>query len=71
MESSKKEYVTKRLLKRGSKRAFKSASKEAMEANGYVVVVIDGWVVKEFSDGRVEKLEKLDTEMADQELILD
>ena len=71
MESSKKEYITKRLLKRRSKSAFKSASKEAMEANGYVVVVADGWVVKEFSDGRVERLEKLDTEQADQELILD
>ena len=71
MESSKKEYVTKRLLKRGSKRAFKSASKEAMKANGYIVVIEDGWVVKEFSDGRIERLEKLDTEQADLELILD
>ena len=71
MESEKKEYLTKRLLKRGSKKAFKLASKEAMEANGYVVIVVDGWVVKEFADGKIEKLEKLDTELTDQELILD
>jgi hypothetical protein len=71
MENSKKEYITKRLLERGSKRAFKSASKEAMKANGYVVVVLDGWVVKEFSDGQIERLEKLDSALADLELKLD
>ena len=36
-----------------------------------IVVVEDGWVVKEFSDGRIERLEKLDTELADIELGLD
>lgn len=71
MESSKKEYVTKRLLKRGSKKAFKSASKEAMEANGYIVIEADGWVVKKYSDGHIEKLEILDTEQEDLKLILD
>ena len=71
MKDSEKEYVTKRLLKRGSKKAFKTASKEAMEAIGYVVVVANGWVVKEFSDGRIERLEQLDTEQADLELRLD
>jgi len=71
MENSKKEYITKRLLKRGSKKAFKLASKEAMEANGYIIVVKDGWVVKEFSDGRIERQEKLDSELAGLELILD
>lgn len=71
MENPEKEYVTKRLLKRGAKRAFKSASKEAMKANGYIVVVADGWLVKEYSDGRIERLEELDTEQADLELRLD
>jgi hypothetical protein len=71
MENQEKEYVTKRLLKRGSKRAFKTASKEAMKANGYIVVVADGWLVKEYADGRIERLEELDTEQENLELILD
>jgi len=71
MKSTEKKYVTKRLVARLSKSAFKSASSEAMEANGYVVVVKDGWVVKEFSDGRIEAMEKLDADLAKLKPVLD
>ena len=30
-----------------------------MLANGYVVIASDGWVVKKFADGKIEKIEQL------------
>ena len=71
MKKDNLEYVSKRLVARGSKRAFKKAAGKAMEENGYVVVAKDGWVVKEFSDGRIERLHKLDIVDLNTEVLLD
>jgi hypothetical protein len=71
MKKDKVEYVSKRLVARGSKRAFKKAAGKAMEENGYVVVAKDGWVVKEFSDGTIERLHQLDTAVVNTEVLLD
>ena len=71
MESSKKKYISKRLVERKSKSAFKSAAKKAMTDIGYVIIVEDGWVVKKYSDGEIEKIEELNTERISQELIFD
>lgn len=71
MKSPKKKYISKRLVERKSKVAFKSAAKKAMTNIGYVIVVKDGWVVKEYSNGKVEKIEKLSSHSANQKLILD
>jgi len=71
MKKDNLEYVSKRLVARGSKRAFKKAAGKAMEENGYVVVAKDGWVVKEFSDGRIERLHKLDVVDLNTEVLLD
>jgi hypothetical protein len=71
MKKDNLEYVSKRLVARGSKRAFKKAADKAMEENGYVVVAKDGWVVKEFSDGRIERLHKLDVVDLNTEVLLD
>lgn len=38
---------------------FRKAAKRAMKRNGYLVVARNGWVVKEFSDGTIVKLFKL------------
>ena len=71
MSDSNIQYISKRLIQRSSKRAFKNAAKEAMEVNGYVVVVKDGWVVKEFKNGCIERMVELDKNSANQELVLD
>ncbi|MCF2502457.1 hypothetical protein L0663_03650 [Dyadobacter sp. CY107] len=52
-------YLTKRLLVSKAQQAGKIAAKRAMEIMGYVVTVKDGWVVKLYEDGTVEKLEEL------------
>jgi hypothetical protein len=71
MKSSNIKYISKRLVERKSKKAFKVAAKMAMTDNGYVVIVKDGWVVKEFSNGEIERIEKLAPQNLNQELILD
>lgn len=59
MKKIKLKYISTRLVSRKSKRAFQEGAKRAMAANGYVVIVNEGWVVKKFSDGRIEKIEQL------------
>ncbi|KQS30759.1 hypothetical protein [Dyadobacter sp. Leaf189] len=52
-------YLTKRLLISRAQSAGRAAAKEAMQIMGYVVTVTDGWVVKRFADGSVEKIKEL------------
>lgn len=71
MNKLRLKYISTRLVSRKSKSAFQEGSKKAMEVNGYVVIAHDGWVVKKFSDGRIERLEKLDNDIQNLKLILD
>ena len=53
-------YLTKRILVSSARRAGLKASKEAMQIMGYIVVAQDGWIIKKFADGRIEKLEAIE-----------
>ncbi|MCP5347100.1 MAG: hypothetical protein R3F41_08110 [Gammaproteobacteria bacterium] len=55
----KKAYLGKRELKRAASKGIREASKQAMEVAGSVLTVEDGWLVRRYEDGRVEKIEKL------------
>ena len=70
-QKEQKAYLTKRILISAAKRGFREAAKEAMELMGYVVIAHDGWVVKKFADGRMEKISPLDLSNIDDELRLD
>ena len=54
-------YLTKRILTSAAKSGFSSAAAATMQAMGYNVIVQNGWVVKKFADGRIEKITKLET----------
>lgn len=71
MKKIEKEYVSKRLVARGSTRIFKKAASKAMHDNGYVIVAKDGWVVKEFVNGAIERIRRIELSDAGQELLLD
>ena len=58
--NSKKEYLTKRVLKRAVRKGFKQASQEAMDTSGSIVVTKDNWVVRQHKDGRIERIEEID-----------
>jgi TRAP-type C4-dicarboxylate transport system substrate-binding protein len=53
-------YLTTRLLKSAAQKAFREASKKAMKDHGYVVVAENGQIIKKFSNGNVEVLEKIE-----------
>ena len=55
-----KAYLTKRILVSAAKRGFKQAAKEAMQLMGYVVIAKDGWVVKKYADGTIEKISPIE-----------
>jgi hypothetical protein len=54
-------YLSKRIVLRAIKRGSKDISDETMEVMGYNVTVQDGWVVKKFSDGHIEQMERVET----------
>lgn len=64
-------YITSRLVSRKSTSAFRKRAKMAMDANGYVIIVEEGWLIKKYSDGSIERLEELDIDNQNQSLILD
>ncbi len=53
-------YLTKRMLVSAAARGFKKASAEAMQLMGYIVIAKDGWVVKKYADGKIEKLSPIE-----------
>ena len=53
------EYLTKRELVTKAQNAGKKAAKQAMDTMGYVVTVLDGWVVEKYSDGRIVRLKEV------------
>lgn len=66
-----KGYLTKRVVDRATRRGIKAASQETMKIMGYNVIVKDGWVVKKYQDGTIEKLEKVAESESGNDLQLD
>lgn len=71
MKKTRLKYISTRLVINKSRSAFQEGSKRAMEANGYVIIANEGWLIKKFADGTIEKLEQLDNSFTTQNLILD
>lgn len=55
----KENYLTTRMLVRAANSAVRDAAEETLKIMGYNVVVMNGWVVKKYADGKVERIEKL------------
>lgn len=53
------QYLTTRMVRSAAQQAFSAASKQAMKDHGYIVVSENGQVVKKFSNGTVEVIEKI------------
>jgi len=68
--SNKQPYLTKRILVSAARAGIKKAAEETMEIMGFVVIVKDGWVVKKYRDGTIEKLERLEP-LENTRLVLD
>jgi len=55
-QKEQKAYLTKRILISAAKRGVVIAAKETMDIMGYTVIAKDGWVIKKYADGTIEKI---------------
>ncbi len=53
--------LTKEILIKAASIGFAKAAAKTMKVMGYNVIVKDGWVIKKFADGRIEKISRLET----------
>ena len=56
-EEEKKEFLKK--VSEGLGIETARLSKIAMETMGYIIVAEDGWIIKKWKDGRIDKLNKI------------
>lgn len=60
-KKNKRPYLTKRILVSAARSGVQKAAKETMDVMGFVVVAHDGWVVRKYSDGTIERIEPLES----------
>lgn len=64
-------YLTKRILTVAAKNGFTQAAEETVAVMGFNVVVHEGWVVRKYADGRIERMNKLAKTKLTKSLVLD
>jgi hypothetical protein len=64
-------YLTTRALKRAIAKGTKNERSEALSLLGYTVIEKEGWVVKEFADGHIERISKIAKVKRRSRLVLD
>ena len=59
-EESRPVYLTKRVIERAIRKGKKKILEDALKTQGYLVQVMDGWVVKTDAQGKViERISKV------------
>ena len=69
--STKKTYLTKRRLASAARKSIRIAAINTMDVMGYTVVAHNGWVVKKYADGTIEKIAPLATTKESRNISLD
>jgi len=60
-KSSRQPYLTKRRLASAARSGIRKAAAETMQVMGYTVIAENGWVIKKYADGRIEKMSQIET----------
>lgn len=71
MKKHRVKYISKEMVSQKSRVAFQEGARRAMNENGYVVIAQEGYVVKKYSDGNIERLHKLNDGHRHLKVILD
>ncbi len=58
-------YLTKRRLVSAAKSGIRLAAKETMAIMGYTIIAKDGWLVKKYADGHIERVSQLEPQNTD------
>lgn len=69
--STTRTYLTKRRLASAARSGIRIAAANTMEAMGYIVVAHEGWVVKKYADGNIEKIARLENQEENARISLD
>jgi len=64
-------YLTKRILVSAARTGVRNAAVETMKLMGYTVIAHEGWVVRKYQDGHIEKISSLETANTNGSLPLD
>ena len=64
-------YLTKRRLASAARSGIRVAAAKTMEVMGYTVVAHEGWVVKKYADGTIEKIIPLANQEENSSISLD
>lgn len=69
--ATRKATLTKRVVVRAGGNAVRKASARAMELEGFIVKADNGWVVRHYADGRIERLKRISTVKPTSKIVLD
>ncbi|MGV3529820.1 MAG: hypothetical protein ACO1OO_13050 [Flavisolibacter sp.] len=58
-KGKQKPYLTKRILAKATKAAVKKAAKKTMKVMGYSVVAQNGWIIRKYADGKIERISRI------------
>jgi len=64
-------YLTKRRLASAARAGIRKAAKETMKVMGYTVIAHEGWVVRKYEDGHIEKISRIEIVNSNGNLALD
>jgi hypothetical protein len=64
-------YLTKRRLASAARAGVRKAAKETMKLMGHTVIAHEGWIVRKYKDGRIEKISRIETVNTNGTLALD
>jgi hypothetical protein len=59
-KTNRRPYLTKRILIRAARSGIRKAEKETLAVMGFNVIASNGWIVKKYVDGTVEKIARLE-----------
>ena len=69
--SARGNYLTKRRLVSAARKGIRIAAARTMQVMGYTIVAQNGWIVKKYPDGTIQKIEKLASTSKKRSLRLD
>jgi len=64
-------YLTKRRLASAARTGIRRAAIETMLVMGYTIIAENGWIVKKYPDGHIEKISRIETVNTNGTLALD
>ncbi len=70
-KAGKRPYLTKRRLASAARTGIRKAAAETMKVMGYTVIAENGWLIKKYADGRIEKISPIEKVNTNSSLALD